>query len=162
MRAHHSRSRRAIAARVVWARPTTHPPPPVPFKGQAGLRFGGLGLCGEGWSFCSRPRPSRRGQRDPRRMEISLKCLPDGRAPSCGWAGSARPWGGGRGRGAITGCAALCRERCCTACCLRLLSCWGFPQLIRGGSRGQRRWFSAVRWVKLCRSESLLFVKLLE
>lgn len=155
MRAHRSRSRRATAARVVWARPTTRPPPPVPFKGQAGPRFGGLGLCGRGRLFCSSLRPSRRGQRDP---------LPHGDLPQvpARWAGPQLRVSGvsaalGRGArcdsGLIAGCAASCPP---------LLPCWGFPQLIRGGSWGQRRWLSAARWVKLCRSESLLFVKLLE
>lgn len=105
MRAHRSRSRRATAARVVWARPTTRPPPPVPFKGQAGPRFGGLGLCGRGRSFCSSLRPSRRGQRDP---------LPHGDLPQvpARWAGPQLRVSGvsaALGRGA-RGDSGLCRE----------------------------------------------------
>lgn len=97
-RAHHSRSRRAIAARVVWARPMTRPPPPVPFKGQAGPRLGGLGLCGWCWSFCSSSRPSRRGQRDPRAWRSPSSACPVGGPPAAGERGQRGPGVGGAGR----------------------------------------------------------------
>lgn len=137
MRAHHSRSRRAIAARVVWARPMTRPPPPVPFKGQAGPRLGGLGLCGWCWSFCSSSRPSRRGQRDPRAWRSPLSACPVGGPPAAGERGQRGPGVGGAGRGAKAGCAVVWVPLY-RVLLSSLLSCWGLPRLIRGGSWGQR------------------------
>lgn len=158
MRAHHSRSRRAIAARVVWARPMTRPPPPVPFKGQAGPRLGGLGLCGWCWSFCSSSRPSRRGSATRGHGDLP-------QAPAR-WAG---PQLRVRGVSAALGWGARGESGLCRSVSAAVPRAAVLTAVLLGASpadpRGELRaagGFSAARWVKLCRSESLLPVKLLE